>query len=75
MKRDECVACPAFVRWASLLSLALAARGGDQSAANPRPLNDPGAAAWELVPADRVAEECGLARIELGWAWEMVHEL
>ncbi|MDH4282771.1 MAG: serine hydrolase [Myxococcales bacterium] len=60
MKRDACVAYPAFVRWASLLSLALAGCGGDQSPANPTPLNDPGVAAWELVPRDRVAEECGL---------------
>ena len=54
-------------------SLAGCGDGGDDS------FRDPGTSAWELVPADRVADECGLdpdlleaADEALGFPWAVV---
>ena len=62
----------------ALISAALVAACGDQQASPAGP-NDPGTAAWELVPANRVATECGLdpALLEaadeaLGFPWAVV---
>lgn len=62
----------------ALISAALVAGCGDQQGSPAGP-NDPGTAAWELVPANRVATECGLdtALLEaadeaLGFPWAVV---